>query len=143
VTIDIDPLSQKLHPELVAILRRPGHYVHAGTASARMASKKILNLWEVFMYSFTIAKELQQPWLKMVLQTLKLGLKQIDSMMRMSQMMKMHTITITTGDLETGMTAAGMSVGLVHDVPTIAELLERLFAEIKDTQSKLNAQIDG
>jgi enoyl-[acyl-carrier protein] reductase II len=113
------------------------------TASARMASKKILNLWEVFMYSFTIAKELQQPWLKMVLQTLKLGPKQIDSMMRMSQMMKMHTITITTGDLETGMTAAGMSVGLVHDVPTIAELLERLFAEIKDTQSKLNAQIDG
>ncbi len=111
------------------------------TASARMASKKILNLWEVFMYSFTIAKELQQPWLKMVLQTLKLGPKQIDSMMRMSQMMKMHTITITTGDLETGMTASGMSVGLVHDVPTIAELLERLFAEIKATQNSLNAQL--
>jgi enoyl-[acyl-carrier protein] reductase II len=110
-------------------------------AAERMATKKMLNLWEVFMHSFTIAKELKQPWLKMMLNTLSLGPKQIDSMMRMSQMLKMHTITITTGDLETGMTASGMSVGLVHDVPTIAELLERLFAEIKEAQGSLNAQL--
>lgn len=110
-------------------------------ASKRMANQRVLNLWDVFMYSFTIAKELNQPWLKMVMNTLALGPKQIDSMMRMSQTLKTHTITLTTGDLETGMTSSGMSVGLVHDIPTIAELLERLLEETKAAQAKLAAQV--
>lgn len=110
-------------------------------AAEKMAGAKMLNLWEVFLHSFTIARELQVPWFKMVMQTLAQGPKQIDAMMRMSQMLKMHTITITTGDLKTGMTASGMSVGLVHDIPTIAEVMERLVAEVETTRRTLLAQL--
>ncbi|MDR2188108.1 MAG: nitronate monooxygenase [Azonexus sp.] len=103
-------------------------------AAEQMASGRMLNLWEVFMNSFKIAKELEIPWLKLVKQTLSLGPRQIESMMRMSKMLKMHTITLTTGDLNTGMTASGQSVGLIHDLPTIAELFERILAEAKAAQ---------
>jgi enoyl-[acyl-carrier protein] reductase II len=108
-------------------------------AAVKMASAKMPNLFEVFAHSFTIARELDIPWFKLVRQTLSLGPKQIDAMMRMSKMLKMHTITMTTGDLNEGMTASGMSVGLVHDVPTIAELMQSIVAETKAAQRKLAA----
>lgn len=110
-------------------------------AAEKMAKTRVLNLFEVFMNSFTIAKELNIPWPKLALQTFSMGPKQIEGMMRMSKMLKMHTITITTGELETGMTASGMSVGLVHDVPTIAELMRRIAAEAEACQARLAASM--
>jgi enoyl-[acyl-carrier protein] reductase II len=44
---------------------------------------------------------------------------------------------MTSGDTNVGFTAAGMSVGLVHDVPTIAELLERIVTEAQEAQGRL------
>ncbi len=111
-------------------------------ASERMVRAKMLNVWEIFLNSFTIAKELKTPWLRLVKQTFSLGPKQIEAMMRMSQMLKMHTITMTTGDLQKGMTASGMSVGLVHDLPSIAELMDRIIAETYAAQRKLASQME-
>ncbi|GGZ11118.1 2-nitropropane dioxygenase [Novosphingobium colocasiae] len=110
-------------------------------AAEKMAGTRMLNVFEIFMHSFTIAKELNIPWHKLALQTLSLGPKQIEGMMRMSKMLKMHTITITTGELETGMTASGMSVGLVHDMPTIAELIPRIIEEARACEARLAASL--
>lgn len=112
-------------------------------AAEKMAAAAIPNVFEIFLHSFTIAKELDIPWLKLVRQTLSLGPKEIESMMRMSQMLKMHTITMTTGDLRTGMTAAGMSVGLVHDVPSIDTLLKRIMAEVDAAGGRVAAALHG
>jgi enoyl-[acyl-carrier protein] reductase II len=98
------------------------------------------NLFTVLLDSVTISKELKLPYFKLMLQILKRGPKAVDSMMRMSQMLKMHTITLTTGDLKTGCTASGQSVGLVHDIPTIAEVIERVIAEADEAQRKLASQ---
>lgn len=100
-----------------------------------------LNLWQVFMNSFAIARELQIPHFKLLLRVLSMGPAKIEIMMRMSQMLKMHTITLTTGDLEKGMTAGGMSVGLVHDLPTVAELMERIVAEAQSARGRLVAEL--
>jgi NAD(P)H-dependent flavin oxidoreductase YrpB (nitropropane dioxygenase family) len=62
-------------------------------------------------------------------------------MMRMSQMLKMHTITLTTGNLETGMTASGMSVGLIHDIPTVADLIARIMAEAEAAYAGLTTRM--
>ena len=110
-------------------------------AAEQMASAKVVNVWEVFLNSFKVAKELGIPWPKLVVQTLSLGPKQVDSMMRMSKMLKMHTITMTTGDLQTGMTASGQSVGMIHDLPTIAELFDRIIAEAKAAQQGLSIAV--
>jgi hypothetical protein len=72
-----------------------------------------------------------------------LGPKQVEAMMRMSQMLKMHTITMTSGDLKTGMTASGMSVGLVHDVPTISELIQRIVTEMETAKAALDRQLNA
>lgn len=110
-------------------------------AAERMASAKLLNVWEVFLNSFTIAKELNIPWTRLVMNTFSLGPRQIESMMRMSKMLQMHGLTMSSGDLDKGMTASGQSVGLIHDLPSIAELLENIVAEAEAVQRRLAGQI--
>ena len=111
------------------------------TAAAERMLTSRMNIWQIFKDSFGIAKELNLPYLRLLTQVLSHGPAKIEIMMRMSQMLKMHTITLTTGDLETGMTASGMSVGLVHDVPTVAELMERIVEEAKLVQLNLSASM--
>ena len=106
-------------------------------AAEAVVNSRMFNLFEVFMHSFEIARELDIPWIKLIGQTLRLGPRQIVIMMRMSQMLKANTATMTGDDTNVGYTAAGMSVGMVHDVPTIAELMERLVAEMDEAQRRL------
>jgi enoyl-[acyl-carrier protein] reductase II len=110
-------------------------------AAERIVNTRMLNVWEIFLHSFTIARELNIPWLRLLKQTLSLGPRQIESMMRMSQMLQMHTLTMTTGDLDKGMTASGQSVGLIHDLPSIAEVIERVVAEAEAVQCRLAVQV--
>lgn len=103
----------------------------------KIMEARALNLFDVFLHSFTIAKELQIPWPKLVAQTLRRGPREVQNMMRMSQMLKAHTHTMTSGDTSTGFTTVGMSVGMVHDLPTIAELMARIVAEAEAAQVRL------
>jgi len=43
-----------------------------------------------------------------------------------------------SGDLDSGIVDAGQCVGLIHDVPTVAELIERIMAEAVEVQERLN-----
>lgn len=110
------------------------------TEAAERFVQGMPNLFSVLKDSVAISKELKLPYFKLMLQILSKGPKAIDAMMRMSQMLKLHTITMTTGDLKTGMTASGQSVGLMHDVPTIAEVFQRIVAEAEVVQRNLAAQ---
>lgn len=98
-----------------------------------------LNPFRVFLESFGVARELQIPYLKLFADVLRKGPKETIAMMRMAQMLEAHTVTLTTGDVKTGMTASGQSVGLVHDVPSVAEVIERLVEEAYAAQSRLGA----
>ncbi len=44
-----------------------------------------------------------------------------------------------TGDTDRGIWSAGMTVGLIHDVPTVAELVERIMTEADAIVSRLGA----
>jgi enoyl-[acyl-carrier protein] reductase II len=109
-----------------------------GTPGAyEVVNSRMLNLFGVFVHSFEIARELNIPWIKLVQQTLRLGPRQVGIMMRMSHMLKAQTATMTGDDINVGYTASGMSVGLIHDIPTVAELMDRLVAELEETQRRL------
>jgi enoyl-[acyl-carrier protein] reductase II len=95
-----------------------------------------LNVFDVFLNSFSIARELKTPYLKLLWQVISLGPKKMEIMMRMSRTLKQHVVTLTTGDLATGVTGAGQSVGLVHDIPDVTELIERLVADAKAAQQR-------
>lgn len=111
------------------------------TEAAERALNARLNPVTVFFDSFSIARELDIPYFRMLIDVVRQGPRKTIEMMRMSQMLKMHTITLTTGDLKTGMTASGMSVGLVHDIPTIADLMQRLVEEACIVHERLNAHM--
>jgi len=103
----------------------------------RKMLKRPINYFRVFLDSFGIAKELNQPYLNLFWSILKKGPKTVDTMARMAENLKAHGLTFTTGDLVNGSTAAGQSVGLVHDLPPIAEVIERIMAEAELTQTQL------
>ena len=42
-------------------------------------------------------------------------------------------VAIRTGELDNGIVTAGMVVGLIHDIPTCAELLERIVADCRQS----------
>jgi len=106
-------------------------------ATERVVAER-LNVWSVFLNSFSIAKELKRPYLSLLKEVLTAGPQNSIALMRMARTLKLHTITLTTGDLKTGVTASGMSVGLVHDIPTVAEVIERIVAEAYACQRLLN-----
>jgi NAD(P)H-dependent flavin oxidoreductase YrpB (nitropropane dioxygenase family) len=51
-----------------------------------------------------------------------------------------HAIKTATedGDLKQGVLPVGQVMGLLHDEPTVAELMERMVAEAKKQQQKLD-----
>jgi len=104
-------------------------------------SRLSVNPFRVFLDSFGIARELQIPYLKLFADVVRKGPKETIAMMRMAQMLEAHTVTLTTGNLRTGMTASGQSVGLIHDVPTVAEVMQRLVAEVEAARHQLDMKL--
>jgi len=114
------------------------------TEGAERILAERLNVWSVCRNSFAIAKELKRPYFSLLREVLTAGPQNTIALMRMARTLELHTITLTTGDLKTGVTASGMSVGLVHDIPTVAEVIERIMAEAYACQRSLEGMFaDG
>jgi nitronate monooxygenase len=50
-------------------------------------------------------------------------------------------VALETGDIEAGLVWAGQVQGLIHDVPTVAELIERIVTEAREIVSKRLAML--
>jgi len=48
---------------------------------------------------------------------------------------------IEEGDLEKGLLPVGQATGLIHDEPTVAEVMERIVAEARQVQERLAAKL--
>jgi enoyl-[acyl-carrier protein] reductase II len=57
----------------------------------------------------------------------------------MANAFKAIRIATENGDIEQGVLPVGQVTGLLHDEPTVAELMERMVAQAKQQQQKLNA----
>jgi nitronate monooxygenase len=51
-------------------------------------------------------------------------------------------VAVRTGDIDAGIVSAGMVVGLIHDIPTCAELLERIVRECRECLRRASAMMD-
>lgn len=121
-----------------------GHPLRVGNTPgpARIASgKERLNLFTVFLQSFGIAREMGQPYAKVFKDVMKRGPRETYNMIRMARMLKMVSASRQGGDFQIGQVGSGQSVGLVHDIPTIAELIERLVREAEDVERELAAKL--
>ncbi|MDP8254913.1 MAG: nitronate monooxygenase [Candidatus Alcyoniella australis] len=107
------------------------------TPGARKAMRRRVGLWSAFLNSFAIAKEMQVPYYKLFLQTMKAGLKTTMQLAYLAKGFRGFRLSTVEGDLDEGVYPIGQVMGLVQDVPTTAELIERIVAEAKQANSAL------
>jgi enoyl-[acyl-carrier protein] reductase II len=109
------------------------------TDAAEKAIKKGLNLPAAFFNAQEIAKQLKMPFFKLFVGVLLSGWKNARQLAFMAN--GFHAIRTATedGDTKQGVLPVGQVMGLLHDEPTVAELMERMVAEAKKQQQKLDA----
>jgi nitronate monooxygenase len=61
----------------------------------------------------------------------------------MANAFKAIRIATENGDNEKGVLTVGQVTGLVRDIPTVAELMERMVVEASDVRERLNTAIMG
>jgi len=109
------------------------------TDAAERAIRRGLNLPAAFFNAQDIAKQLKLPFFKLFVGVLLSGWKTAKQLAFMAN--GFHAIRVATeeGDTKEGVLPVGQVMGLLHDEPTVAELMERMAAEAKRQQEKLNA----
>ncbi|MFZ2417012.1 MAG: hypothetical protein WAW22_00680, partial [Smithellaceae bacterium] len=82
------------------------------------------------------------PYVKLFFGVLASGYSSAKQLAYLANAFKAIRIATEDGDSKTGILPVGQSQGLIHDVPTIAELFERIVKEAKAAQAKVNAALD-
>lgn len=110
------------------------------TSAAQKAIDRGLNLPAAFFNSQEIAKQLGLPFSKLFLGVLLSGWKNARQLAFMANGFKAIRIATEEGDMKNGVLPVGQVTGLIHDEPTVAELMERIVSQAKLQQQKLNTQ---
>jgi len=111
------------------------------TSAAKRAIKRGLNLPAAFFNSQKIARDLGVPFGKLFIGVLVSGWKNARQLAFMANAFKAIRLATEEGDTKEGVLPVGQVMGLLHDEPTVAELMERIVAEAKERQQKLQNQL--
>jgi len=106
------------------------------TDSAQAAIKKGMSLPRAFCTSFSIARQLNQPWARLFFGIMRKGLPAMKKYIHMASAFKSIVRATNDGDLEKGVHLIGQVQGLVDDIPSVAELVQRTVAEAEQIQNK-------
>ncbi len=112
------------------------------TDAAKRAVKKGLSWPAAFFNSQDIAKQVNVPYFKLFLGVLASGYSNAKQLAYMANAFKAIKVATEDGDSKTGVLPVGQVQGLIHDMPTVAELFERIVKEAKAAQAKVNAALD-
>ena len=110
------------------------------TPAAKKAVKRGLNLPAAFFNAQDIAQQLGLPFSKLFWGVLLSGWKNARQLAFMANGFKAIKLATEKGDMKKGVLPVGQVTGLIHDEPTVAGLMERIVAQAKLQQQKLNAQ---
>ena len=112
------------------------------TDAAKRAVKKGLSWPAAFFNSQEIAKQVNVPYFKLFLGVLASGYSNAKQLAFMANAFKAIKVATEDGDSKMGVLPVGQVQGLIHDMPTVAELFERIVQEAKAAQAKVNAALD-
>lgn len=90
--------------------------------------------------SFAAAREVDIPYFKLFWDVLRKGPKETIRMMRMAQMLGEQKYGFA-GDTQRAAVGGGQSVGLIHDLPTVAQVLANIVREAREAQARLQSAI--
>jgi enoyl-[acyl-carrier protein] reductase II len=88
-----------------------------------------------------IAKMLNLPYFKLFIGILLSGPKNAIMMAYLANAFKAISLATEEGDMQRGVLTVGQSTGLLHDIPTVAELFERMTAEAEEIQNQLSEAV--
>jgi enoyl-[acyl-carrier protein] reductase II len=107
------------------------------TPPARKVLKRGLNIPGAFVNSRAIAKQLGLPFSKLFLGVMAAGLDKAIALGYMANAFNSIKRATENGDHEIGVLPVGQVIGLLKDIPTVAEVMERIVREAKDVQKDL------
>jgi enoyl-[acyl-carrier protein] reductase II len=101
------------------------------TDAAERALRQRLDLIEAFRNAREIAGQLRLPFFKLFLGILASGWKNAWELARMANGFKAFRIATEDGDNKKGLLPVGQATGLIHDEPTVSDLMERIVEEAR------------
>ncbi len=111
------------------------------TKGARRLMRKKLNPFSALIRSRQITRLLGLPWVKLFLGILLAGPKAAISMARMAIGFRAFEVGTMNGDNETGILPLGQITGIMHDTPTVKEVVERIVADAAKIQKDLGKKV--
>jgi enoyl-[acyl-carrier protein] reductase II len=112
------------------------------TDAAKRAIKSGLNWPAAFFNSQDIARQMNLPYVKLFFGVLASGYSSAKQLAYLANAFKAIRIATEDGDSKTGILPVGQVQGLIHDIPTVAELFDRIVKEAKAAQAKVNAALE-
>lgn len=107
--------------------------------AARKALKRRLNLPAAFFNARIIASQMKMPFFKLFVGVMFSGWKNARQLAYFANAFKLILDATEGGDTEGGFLPVGQAMGLLHDEPTVAELMVRIVAEAETVQQKMAA----
>jgi enoyl-[acyl-carrier protein] reductase II len=108
---------------------------------ARRLIKKKLNPFSALINSRRIAKLLGFPWLKLAVGILFMGFKRSMQMARMAIGFDAFQAGTMDGDNNKGVLPIGQITGIIHDTPTVNEIMDRIMKEARTAEKNLASKL--
>lgn len=100
-----------------------------------------LNLPMAFINSADIARNLRLPYFKMLSGAIASGLKKAIILAYIANSFKDVYAATLKGDVKRGILPLGQVTGLVNDIPTVAELIQRIVLEAEEVSQKMSVKM--
>jgi len=107
------------------------------TTRAEQISKRPINPVRAFKNSFRLAEQMRLHWLKLFFGALIMGPKTLKQLARASNATEAIELAIKEGDCENGVHLVGQVQGRIHDIPSVAEIMDRIIKEAEEVRAKV------
>jgi len=111
------------------------------TDAAERAVRRGLDLPAAFFNEREITAQLHIPFLKLFIGVLASGWKNARQLAYLANGFKAIRVATEEGDIERGVLPVGQATGLIHDEPTVAEVVARIVAEAEQVKDRLAGQL--
>ena len=119
-------------------------------AAEDILNKKSFALFDAISAGMMMKKALNLSWKQFIQTAFKMmgresgvggGKKKLAAGMRFAVGSRLFYKATIEGDVTNGILVMGQTVGRIHDIPTVAEVIERTVTEAKQILAKMNSQI--
>jgi enoyl-[acyl-carrier protein] reductase II len=102
--------------------------------------KQRLYLLYALINSRKAAKTFGFPWIKLVLAILLSGVKRSKQLARMANAFTAFQLSMELGDLEKGVFLMGQATGIIHDTPTVSQVMKKIILQAQNTKTMVSSK---